>query len=158
MKNWNKSISFSIALSTFLSINSYAFSPEADSGKKNFAICNACHNPSLNPPLAPPMWGVQRRYKRVSQDKKHFIDSVSNFAKSPSQEKSIFKRAVNVLGLMPSVSLSDEDLKNVAAYIWEESFSPPCEHWRYGVAQAEKVGDTAHANKDRKMLKRFCDQ
>ena len=31
-------------------------------GEAAFAICQSCHDASLNPPKAPPMYGVQRRY------------------------------------------------------------------------------------------------
>ena len=147
-----------VVIASVLSVNGYAFSPEAASGKEQFAVCNACHNPELNPPLAPPMWGVQRRYKRMSQSKEHFINSIANFAKEPSEEKAIFKHAIPMLGLMPPVALPDQSLKDIAAYIWEEQFAPPCEHWKHGVTRAENAGDSAHAEKDRRMLKRFCGQ
>lgn len=147
-----------IVISSILSVNGYAFSPEGASGKEHFTVCHACHNPTLNPPLAPPMWGVQRRYKRMSQSKEQFINSIASFAKAPSQEKAVFKHAIPVLGLMPPVVLPDQALKDVATYIWEEQFPPPCEHWKYGVTRAENAGDMAHAEKDRRMLKRFCGQ
>ena len=59
---------------------------------------------------------------------------------------------------MPPVALPDKALNDVATYIWEEQFPPPCEHWKYGVTRAENAGDMAHAEKDRRMLKRFCGQ
>lgn len=40
-----------------------AFSPEAEEGKIIYPTCFGCHNPELNPPLGPPMFGIQRRYK-----------------------------------------------------------------------------------------------
>lgn len=142
--------------SVMLSTNGYAFSPNGTEGKENFLVCNACHNPTLNPPLAPPMWGVQRRYKRMAYDKDHFIELIAQFAKAPTLEKAIFQGAVEKMGLMPKVALPEEGLKKIAAYIWEEEFSPPCAHWEIGAANAEKAGDVAHAEKDRRMLKRFC--
>lgn len=147
-----------VLVSGALSVNAYALSPEGANGKQHFPVCNACHNPALNPPLAPPMWGVQRRYKKMSQSKEQFVDAIASFAKAPSQEKAIFKHAIPVLGLMPPVALPDQTLKDVATYIWEEQFPPPCEHWKHGVVRAEQAGDMAHAQKDRRMLKRFCGQ
>ncbi len=140
------------------SINAYAFSPEETKGRELFQVCNACHNPSLDPPLAPPMWGVQRRYKRMSNNKGQFINLVSEFAQAPTLENAKFRRAVEMLGLMPPVALPEDSLKKIAAYIFAEQFPPPCMHWKIGVSKAEQAGDMAHANKDRKMLKRFCSQ
>lgn len=37
-------------------------SASAQQGKQAFAACNACHNPELDPPLAPPMYGVKKYY------------------------------------------------------------------------------------------------
>ena len=153
-----KMASILIVIASTLSVNGYAFSPEAANGKEHFSVCQACHNPALNPPLAPPMWGVQRRYKKMSQSREHFINSIVNFVKAPSQEKAIFKHAIPILGLMPPIVLPDKTLNEIATYIWEQKFPPPCEHWKYGVIQAEKAGDIAHAEKDRRMLKKFCSQ
>lgn len=139
-----------------LSVNGYALTPEAASGKEHFAVCHACHNPALNPSLAPPMWGVQRRYKRMSRSKERFVDSIADFAKQPAQERALFKHAIPVMGLMPPVALPDETLKEIATYIWEAQFPPPCEHWQYGATRAQGAGDMARAAKERRMLERFC--
>lgn len=145
-----------IVIASVLAVNAYALSPEAANGKEQFALCQACHNPALEPPLAPPLWAVQRRYKKMSESKEHFVNSIAGFARAPSQEKAIFKHAIPVLGLMPPAALPDETLRDIATYIWDEQFPPPCEHWKHGVARAEKAGDSPHAKKDRSMLKRFC--
>jgi len=158
MEKWMRIIRGIVIGSCVFWINGYAFSPEGAEGKEKFPVCNACHNPELNPPLAPPMWGVQRRYKRTAHDKAHFVDLVAGFAIAPAPEKAVFVGAVKKLGLMPAIPLPEDDLKKIAAYIWEEQFSPPCMHWKFGAAQAEEEGDVAHAEKDRRMLKRFCGQ
>ena len=46
-------------------VESINYSLQAIEGEKLFASCLACHNPELDPPLAAPMYGVQRRYKRT---------------------------------------------------------------------------------------------
>lgn len=158
MKKWMRVVTGIVIGCCVFWINGHAFSPEATEGKQKFQLCNACHNPSLDPPLAPPMWGVQRRYKRIAQDKNQFIDMVAQFAKAPTLENAVLVRAVKMLGLMPAVALPEDDLKKIATYIWEEQFSPPCKHWEIGAIRAEKEGDVAHAKKDRKMLKRFCSE
>jgi hypothetical protein len=143
-------------LAPMLSVNAFALSPDAQEGEKHYASCNSCHNPELTPPLAPPMWGVQRRYTRQTTDKSDFINSIVTFSQSPTANKAIFKHAVEKLGLMPAISLPEQDLRNIATYIFEAQFPPPCTHWQYGVEASMKSGDLEHAEKDRRMLKKFC--
>lgn len=145
-----------LATSVVVSPESLALSPEGEAGKKQFAVCSACHNPVLTPPLAPPMWGVQRRYKKLSHGKAQFITLVASYAKAPSEEKAVFSHAVQALGLMPPVTLPESQLRNIASYIWEEQFAPPCVHWKYGAARAQEAGDVAHARKHRRKIERFC--
>lgn len=142
--------------SILFSINGYASSLDDEKGKENFLICNACHNSALNPALAPPMWAVQRRYKKMANDEAHFIELITQFVIAPTSEKAIFQGAVAKMGLMPKIALSESDLDDVAAYIWEETFAPPCAHWEAGAEHAKKAGDAKHEAKDRRMLKRFC--
>ncbi|GAB1262289.1 c-type cytochrome [Aurantivibrio plasticivorans] len=135
-----------------------ALSPEAEEGKGLFPVCNACHNASIDPPLAPPMWGVQRQYSKIAESDEQFIELVASFAKSPSLDKVRFQHAVDQLGLMPAVAMPLDELKKVAAYIAEEQFEPPCAHWENNAARAEAAGDLQHAKKDRRKLQRFCAQ
>ncbi|MCP3849825.1 MAG: hypothetical protein GY694_06255 [Gammaproteobacteria bacterium] len=157
MKTNHKILQILLLSSIILFGHEYSFSSDSNKeGKEKFVICNACHNPALNPPLAPPMWGIQRRYKRMSVDKEDFINQVSQFAFIPSLEKAVFQEAVNKMGLMPKVELPEDDLKAVATFIWEENFPPPCEHWKIGAENAKTSGDVRHEEKDRRKLKRFC--
>ena len=136
--------------------NSNALSPEAIEGKALYPACHVCHNQAMDPPLGPPMWGVQRRYKRNTLDNEDFVKSMVNFVKAPTLESAIHDEALSQLGLMPPMPLPDDMLKNIATYILEEQFPPPCEHWRIAVKRAEQKGDMEHAKKDQNMLKRFC--
>jgi len=137
--------------------NSNALSPDAVEGKGLYPACHVCHNQAMDPPLGPPMWGVQRRYKRNTLDNEDFVKSMVNFVKAPTLESAIHDEALGQLGLMPPMPLPDEMLKKIATYILEEQFPPPCEHWRIAVKRAEKKGDIEHAKKDQNQLKRFCD-
>ena len=146
-------------LSVFILIYSqhiYALGPEAVEGKSFYPACHVCHDPGLDPPLGPPMWAVQRQYKRNTLDKEDFIETMVEFVKAPTLEKVIHQEAVRQLGLMPPLPLPDEMLKKIAFYILEESFEAPCEHWEIAVKRAMKKGDLEHAEKDKSMLKRFC--
>jgi hypothetical protein len=111
----------------------------------------------MDPPLGPPMWGVQRRYKNNTIDNEDFVQSMVNFVKNPTLENAIHDMAVEQMGLMPPLPLPDELLKKIATYIQEEKFPPPCAHWAIAVKRATERGDLEHAKKDQGMLNRFCD-
>ena len=146
---------FLIVLLAFSS-NSNALSPTADEGKSLYPACHVCHNQAMDPPLGPPMWGVQRRYKNNTLDNEDFVNSMVTFVKAPSLETAIHDEALKQLGLMPPMPLPDGMLHKIATYILEEKFPPPCEHWEIAVKRAEKKGDAEHAKKDKMMLDRFC--
>lgn len=143
--------------SAIFSITSAALSPQAIEGKNLYPTCHVCHNQKMDPPLGPPMWGVQRRYKNNTLDDEDFIQSMTDFVKAPTLEKSRHSEAVKRMGLMPALPLPDDMLKKISAYILEEQFQPPCAHWLIGVKRAKEMGDMAHAEKDARMIKRFCD-
>ena len=146
-------ILFSTALYT---VNSNALSPVAIEGQSLYPACNVCHNQAMDPPLGPPMWGVQRRYKKGTLDAEDFVKSMVDFVKAPTLENAIHDMAVEQLGLMPAMPLPDEMLIKIATYILEEKFQPPCEHWQIAVKRAEKKGDIEHAKRDQYQLERFC--
>ena len=148
---------FILLLSALLcTMNSHALSPEAIEGKSLYPACHVCHNQEMDPPLGPPMWGVQRRYKRGTLDEDDFVQSMVNFVKAPTLENAIHDEAVEQLGLMPPLPLPDDMLKKIAFYILEEPFPPPCAHWKIAVKRATERGDPEHAQKDQNMLNRFC--
>ena len=142
----------------FFTTNVNALSPDAKEGKELYPACNVCHDQALNPPQGPPMWGVQRRYKKHSLDDEAFVENIVNFVKAPSLDLAIHNQAVKQLGLMPPMPLPDVVLRKIATYILEEKFSPPCDHWQMAITRAEKMGDMEHAQKHRKMYNRFCSQ
>lgn len=91
----------------------------------------------MDPPLGPPMWGVQRRYKNNTIDNEDFVQSMTDFVKNPTLETAIHDMAVEQMGLMPPLPL-------------------PCAHWAIAVKRATEKGDLEHAKKDQRMLDRFC--
>lgn len=142
--------------SLVFTVSSHALSPEAIEGKVLFPSCDVCHDQSNTPALGPPMWGVQRRYKKDTTDKADFIQRMTSFVKAPTMEAAIHDEARGQLGLMPALPLPDEMLNKISAYIFEEQFPPPCDHWRYAVKKAKEGGDSDHAIKDQRQLDRFC--
>ena len=115
----------------------FALSAEAIEGEALYPTCHVCHNPEAEPPLGPPMWGVQRRYKRSSIDDEDFIKSMVSFVKKPTRENARHDMAVEQMGLMPPLPLPYEVLQKIATYILEEKFPPPCAHWAIAAKRAE---------------------
>lgn len=147
-----------LQISIFFSVNNVmALSPQAIEGKLLYSSsCNVCHDQALDPPLGPPMWSVQRRYKMATLDDEDFVESMVDFVKAPSPDKVKHDVAYQKMGLMPHLSLADDTLKKIVIYILEESFPAPCKHWEIGAKLAEEKGDVDHAEKDRRQLQRFC--
>jgi len=147
---------FFLTAMIFTATPGFALSPEAEEGKAFYPACNVCHDAEQTPPLGPPMWGVQNRYRKASTDDAEFVSKMVAFVKSPSMESALMHNPVKELGLMPPLPLPDEMLKKIAAYILEENFPPPCTHWEFAVKRATEQGDMAHAKKDQKKFDKFC--
>jgi mono/diheme cytochrome c family protein len=152
----NKSQYLLLLNTTLFSASSIALSPEAIEGKSLYPTCHVCHNQEMDPPLGPPMWGVQRRYKNNTIDDEDFVQSITNFVKKPTLENALHDMAVERMGLMPPLPLPDELLNKIATYILEEQFPPPCVHWAIAVKESTERGDLEHARKEQGMLNRFC--
>lgn len=135
---------------------SFALSPEALEGKALFPACDVCHNQAMDPPLGPPMWGVQRRYKMQLPGQEAFVQQVVNFVTLPSEDKVIHDEAFTQMGLMPPMPLPEALLVKIATYLYEEEFPPPCDHWKIAVKRAEAKNDSAHVQKEKRQIKRFC--
>ena len=134
-------------------------SETAEEGRAFLSSCNACHNPALKPAIAPPMFGVQKRYNREYTSKENFIEAIVSFVQEPTKEKALMKHAVNKMGVMPKgvVGLSEIELEKLATYLYEERFAYPCEHWQNTVDAAEKAGlIDSHIDKDKKMIEKYC--
>ncbi|RLA01365.1 MAG: cytochrome C [Gammaproteobacteria bacterium] len=151
-----KILLFILLFVSLYTVKADALSSDAEQGKSFYPACHVCHNPEMAPPLGPPMWGVQRKYKKDTSNKDDFIKRMASFVKAPTIETAIHNHAVKQLGLMPPMPLPDEMLRQIATYIFEEQFPPPCEHWRIAVKRAEEKGDKQHAKKDQNQLNRFC--
>lgn len=134
-----------LATAMLVTANACAEDNTTAAGKKLFQEnCLSCHDADLDPPLAPPMFGVQKRYKMASSDRAEFIHKINEFVQQPSEEKALLKRAIKHVGLMPEVDVAENDVKKIAAYIFDASFAVPCNHLRAAMKMAKAKGDTQH--------------
>lgn len=149
---------FAFGLLLVTASGALALSPEAGEGMEHYPSCHGCHNPELDPPLGPPMFGVQRRYQRAYPTRQLFIENMAAYVRQPVQEKALMKEAVGQLGVMPPLPLPDEMLRKIVSYIYEETFAPPCKHWEIAIRRANEQGDAEHAQKNRRNYDRLCRQ
>jgi len=141
--------------------SSAGLSADAQAGHRLYAVCHSCHDPNLEPPQGPPMFGVQRRYKRATGGKQAFVDRMVTFVETPTKETAVMTPAVERLGLMPPLPLGKEPLRQLATYIFEAEFAPPCAHWKFALERDAKAAAEAgepdqHMRQDRKMYDKFC--
>jgi cytochrome c553 len=150
-----------ICMSLMFSANAWAESGLEEAAVEESRLlmesnCMACHHASLDPPLGPPMFAVQMRYKLATSDRASFIEQLTAFTMHPSEEAAVMQNAIEQLGLMPDIGADEDEVRKIAAYIHDATFAPPCEHWKIGMKIAKAEGDTKHFKKDQMMFNRMC--
>jgi len=118
--------------------------------------CLSCHDAGLDPPMGPPMFAVQMRYKRATAGRDDFIDRLTAFTMHPSGDKAAMRYAVEQLGVMPDIGAEEADVRRIAAYIYDATFAPPCAHWAASMKRANAAGDVRHYKRDQAMFNRMC--
>lgn len=132
-------------------------SAAAMAGEKHIALCNGCHEESLDPPKGPPLYGIQMKYKKAHPEAAAFTQAIVDFVSAPTSDRVLMKRAEQKLGLMPALPLPEQQLREIAAYLYEQQFAAPCAHWEIAVKNAEAKGVADdHIARDKMKLKRFC--
>ena len=133
-------------------------SPQAQAGHRLYAVCHSCHDPELEPPQGPPMFGVQRRYQRATDGKEAFIARMVTYVEAPSAEQAVMTEAVARMGIMPALPIGKAPLEQLAAYIYEAEWPPPCKHWERAIARdaSASVAQGDHARQDHRMYDKLC--
>jgi len=147
-----------------LAVASMAMVSQAQAGDKGFMEgkklfqenCLVCHNAELEPAQAPPMFGVQMKYKMATADKTEFVEKVTSFATHPTKEKALLKGPVKMLGLMPDMGFEKEDVRKIAAYIHDETFAPPCNHWKHAAERFKTEGKMKMYKKHQQKYDAMC--
>jgi cytochrome c551/c552 len=90
--------------------------------------CYACHSvatKSHDEIIAPPMIAVKKRYSMQYDNKEDFVNAVVAYAIDPKAENALMIGAVNQFKAMPKQAFSEEDLKKIATYIYENKIETP---------------------------------
>ncbi len=101
---------------------------DAEVTKAPMMSCYVCHNPqsvSHDEILAPPLVAVKYRYKSAYPEKEAFINAMINFVKEPSEDKALMRGPVKRFGVMPTILLSDSQLKMIVGYIYDKALEEP---------------------------------
>ena len=97
--------------------------------------CLICHGgaPSHDELIAPPMVAVQRRYKVQFDNKEDFVNGMVAWGLSPTAETALMRGAVKEFNIMPKPATKEEDLKTIAAFIYDNELEQPAwfaEHFK----------------------------
>jgi len=87
------------------------------------STCISCHNPnpSANSLVGPTLSEIKIHYLKAYPKRNDFINGFKRFLNQPIQEHSIIPNAINTYGLMPQISLQDQQIINIASYLFSES-------------------------------------
>lgn len=86
--------------------------------------CLVCHSLAPPPKAAPPIKGLAKHYREAFASREAGVAYMKAFMKKPDASKAIcHKEAIERFGLMPAMTLPDDELQAVAAWIWDQ-FDP----------------------------------
>ena len=89
--------------------------------------CYVCHNPtaSHDERIAPPMVAIKRHYIDEDTSKEKFVADINAFIKNPTKENAKLYGAVKRFGVMPKQSFPEEDIKQIAEYMFDFDIEQP---------------------------------
>ena len=102
------------------------------------------------------MFGVQMKYKMATNNKAAFVGKVSAFVMNPSEDKALLKMPVKMLGVMPDIGVEENDARKIAAYIHDETFAPPCAHWKHAAEKFKSEGKMKMYQKHQQKYDAMC--
>lgn len=89
--------------------------------------CYVCHNPtaSHDDRIAPPMVAIKRHYIDEDTSKEKFVAEINAFIKNPTKNNAKLYGAVKRFGVMPKQSFPEEDIKQIAEYMFDFDIEQP---------------------------------
>ena len=101
---------------------------EVVSAKENIeTVCYACHSPSASPDdrFAPPLEVAKRNYLSDTAGRDEFVEKMVQFVLYPTAEQSVLHSDVEQYGLMDPVGFSEDDVRAIAEYIYDNELEKP---------------------------------
>jgi mono/diheme cytochrome c family protein len=89
--------------------------------------CYTCHIPKGGPNerLAPPMFAVKKHYTKHYATQEEFVKAFSAYVTNPDSLKSKMPGALKRFGVMPKMTINEEDLHLIATYVYQNEFKKP---------------------------------
>ena len=98
----------------------------AQDGKSLFeSLCMSCHIVSGQPTIAPPVFGVKNHVIQAYPRRDEFIDYVVRWVKQPDALRSLMPGAVSRFGVMPALAYPEEQVREIAAFLYDTNFKMP---------------------------------
>ncbi len=90
--------------------------------------CYSCHNPqapSHDVILGPPLVAAKWRYKKSYPERDRFITTMTDFVHNPTKDKALMRGPVKRFGVMQSVTLPKDQIKEIVTYIYDNDLEEP---------------------------------
>lgn len=89
--------------------------------------CLICHGgaPSHDKLIAPPMAAVKWRYSKQHNNKEGFVNGIVAWGLNPNADKALMRGAVKEFNVMPKPATKEEDLRTIAAFIYDNELEQP---------------------------------
>ncbi len=95
--------------------------------KKMKTLCYSCHSPTaeMDMRMAPPMVAVKMHYTKKYDNQADFAEAIWKFMQAPDENKALMKGAVRKFGVMPYLPYKEEDIRAIAAYMYNNELEKP---------------------------------
>lgn len=146
---------FLMALSSHFVSSRYSYSePRSNHSTKNpsdkglalmDANCFACHSPDApgnGKRIAPPMYKIREHYFQTGGDRETFMRKIISYVNNPTESNSIMPGAVRNFGVMPKLSYKEDDLREIAGYMYDQDLSSDEWYSKWKNYKATKAGTT----------------
>lgn len=89
--------------------------------------CFSCHSPSasIDNRIAPPMEAIKKHYIEENTSIEDFTTDLLSFMNNPTKETSKMPGAIKRFGLMPKMNFSENQLSQIASYIYNTELEKP---------------------------------
>ncbi len=96
-------------------------SQEADGESVYRRYCKQCHGMAPPPKFAPPIRGLAIHYREAFSEKEAAVEHMVSFMQKPDPAMSKCRpQAIKRFGLMPAMNVSEEKLRTVSGWVWEQ--------------------------------------
>ena len=111
----------------YLAVKNIIQSSEHPGKKLVQTHCYICHNPTTNHDnrLAPPMIAIKKHYINTDTTKEEFMNSIQVWIKNPNRDDAKMFGAVRRFGVMPKQLFSDNDIKLISDYLFDNDIEQP---------------------------------